>query len=243
MMAWIKLDDQWMDHPKMIAAGRDARDMWLASLTWCAKHLTDGYFHKNLLHSLASTAGVDVANCQEFASILLDVGLWDATENGYYVHDYLEYNPSKQDVIDTKEARKEAGRAGGIAKASKTPSKMLAKPKQNPAPSPSPSPSPNPEVVDDDLPSSPLEAAFVGATKMNGLLPSPEKAFQAYKIMQEAGVEPQDLINAIHILMQKKYTIVGPSSVVNTAINEMSQRLQSSQTNFRKRPGMMPDGV
>lgn len=126
-MSWIKLDDQWMEHPKIIRAGRDARDMWLASITWCAKYLTDGEFPANLLPSLAASAGVDVANCQTFASTLIDVGLWDATPNGYAVHDYLKYNPSKQEVSDTREARKEAGKKGGEAKASKAASKKIAK--------------------------------------------------------------------------------------------------------------------
>lgn len=139
-MAWVKLDDQWMDHPKIIEAGRDARDMWLASITWCAKHLTDGFFPANLIPQLAVMAGADVANCQEFASRLLALCLWDATDNGYMVHDYLEYNPSRETVISTREARKEAGSAGGKAKASKNRSKMLANEQQKSAPSPSPDP-------------------------------------------------------------------------------------------------------
>lgn len=76
----------------------------------------------------------------------------------------------------------------------------------------------------DDPPAGSLEAAFVQASSINGLLPTPEKAIEAYKIMQKAGVEPQDVSNAVHILLQKKYTIVGPSSIVNTAITEMSRR-------------------
>lgn len=142
-MPWIRLDDQWMEHPKVIAAGRDARDVWLASITWCAKYMTDGFFHSNLLPSLAVMAGIDVANCQQIASTLLAVGLWDATENNYKIHDYLDYNPSKEEVKATKEARKEAGRAGGLAKAAKSKqnsSKTLAKEQQNSAPSPSPNP-------------------------------------------------------------------------------------------------------
>lgn len=146
-MSWIKLDDQWMDHPKIVRAGRDARDVWLASITWCAKHLTDGCFPPELLPSLAVMAGVDVANCQTFAKTLLDNRLWEFTDGQYYIHDYLDYNPTKIQAEATKQARSEAGRAGGIAKASKTPGKKLAKPKQKPAPSPSPSPikSPRPK--------------------------------------------------------------------------------------------------
>lgn len=127
----------------MIAAGRDARDMWLAALTYCARHLTDGYFHQNLLPSLAVMAGVDVANCQTFANALLDVGLWEIEGDVYHIHDYTDYNPTKEQAETTKKARAEAGRAGGVAKASKTSSKVLAKPlaksKQKSAPYPYPS--------------------------------------------------------------------------------------------------------
>jgi len=122
--------------------------MWLASITWCAKHLTDGYFPKELLPSLAVSAGIDVANCQTFARTLLDVCLWELHEDQYCIHDYLEYNPTKEQAEATKIARAAAGKAGGIAKAkqmsskllSKTPSKTLAKTWQKSAPSPSPSP-------------------------------------------------------------------------------------------------------
>lgn len=77
---------------------------------------------------------------------------------------------------------------------------------------------------DDDSPSSHLEAAFVQATNINGLSPTPEIAFHAYKTMQEAGVIPEDIYSAVRILQKKKYTIIGPSSVLNTAISEMSSR-------------------
>lgn len=80
-----------------------------------------------------------------------------------------------------------------------------------------------------DLPSSPLEAAFVEASGMNGLLPNPRMAFQAYETMQKAGVEPQDIKNAVHILIKKGYSIVGPSSIVNSAITEMQRRKNSAR--------------
>jgi hypothetical protein len=150
-MAWIKLDDQWMEHPKIVTVGRDARDVWLASITWCAKYLTDGYFPKNLLPTLATMAGVDVANCQTFANDLVDVCLWELEGNKYLVHDYLKYNPTKEQAIATREARKEAGKIGGENKASK----KLAKSWQNPSkslprtrtPSLAPNPSPDPLPV------------------------------------------------------------------------------------------------
>jgi hypothetical protein len=146
-MSWIKLDDQWMDHPKMILVGRDARDMWLASVTYCSKHLTDGFFSDKLLPQLAVMAGVDVAKVWQFATALVEVCLWDACDGGYMVHDYLEYNPTKEQALATREARKEAGRAGGVAKASKMASKNVAKPKQNSSKSLPPPRTPIPEEL------------------------------------------------------------------------------------------------
>jgi len=87
----------------------------------------------------------------------------------------------------------------------------------------------------DDSPANELETAFVAASGINGLAPSPQKAFEAYKAMEEAGVEPQDISRAIHILLNKKYTIVGPSSVVNTAITEMSRRKTDHKESKAKR--------
>lgn len=126
-MPWIKLDDQWIDHPKIIDAGRDARDVWLASLTYCARHLTDGLFHPNLIPQFCVMAGVDLANCQEFAKKLLEVCLWEDEGEKYYIHDYLEYNPTKKQTEATRLERAKAGRAGGNAKASKLPSKKPGK--------------------------------------------------------------------------------------------------------------------
>lgn len=128
----------------MLRAGRDARDLWLASVTWCNKHLTDGYFPPEALPTLAGMAwGNDsklLANCQELAKRLLDVCLWEFDGQQYKVHDFLEYNPTKDQVETTREARKAAGSAGGHAKASKTPSKTVAKSWQKSAPTPTPNP-------------------------------------------------------------------------------------------------------
>jgi hypothetical protein len=237
-MSWIKFDDQWMDHPKIIQAGRDARDMWIASITYCAKHLTDGYFHDNLLPTLAVMAGVDVANCQEFASTLVRVGLWDANEEGYQVHDYLDYNPSKEQALATREARKEAGRAGGIAKASKNPGKTLAKTKQNSAPSPSPSPSlkieeeGRDEVDNPDEPTgilAPYEHVFVEETKLPPFSGGPERWFKGLKVIQAMGATPEDFRQAIRAQANaakngRSYNMTSPASFVTATANVVARR-------------------
>lgn len=150
-MAWIKIDDQFSDHPKVIAAGPLAAWLYICGLTYCGRYLTDGLIPQRQLRKLA-----DVDNAEELAARLIEVGLWDEVEDGFLVHDFLDYNPCRAEVIATREARAEAGRRGGLAKAravaKQKPSKPLAnglanglaKTKQNSTPSPSPIPDPIP---------------------------------------------------------------------------------------------------
>jgi hypothetical protein len=46
-MPWVKLDDRFFTNPKVIGAGRDARDLYLAGLCYCAAELTDGFVPAN----------------------------------------------------------------------------------------------------------------------------------------------------------------------------------------------------
>lgn len=143
-MAWARLDDQFFYNKKIAQVDGPAKLLYIAGLVYVANQLTDGFIPERAVKFIASTA--DVANCQEFASQLLDVGLWDATDGGYQIHDFLAWNPSREQVQHTREARAQSGRRGGLAKAanakqdaSNLPSKPLANDKQKSAPSPSPS--------------------------------------------------------------------------------------------------------
>lgn len=226
-MAWIKLDDQWMDNPKIVEAGRDGRDMWLASITYCAKHLTDGYFHKNLLPMLAVMAGVDVAKCQQFARTLLDVGLWEAREDSYYVHDYLDYNPSKEQTESNRNARAEAGRAGGIAKASKMSSKLLAKDvaksKQKSAPYPYPSPLKDSTAQDEQF--SVIQRHIETLT---GLPAEGEKSIKVINELKKIGATTEDITSGFNWLVGQGNVIKYWSSLVGPTKTAMLRRKQGN---------------
>ena len=49
--------------------------------------------------------------------LLVEAGLWEEVPGGYRVHDYLDYQPSKDEVITEREKKREAGRKGGLASA------------------------------------------------------------------------------------------------------------------------------
>lgn len=58
------------------------------------------------------------ARAKRLADVLAGVGLFDRTDGGYLVHDYLEFNATKEEAAlrrhETSQARAAAGRIGGL---------------------------------------------------------------------------------------------------------------------------------
>ncbi|HEX9413816.1 MAG TPA: hypothetical protein VF916_09970 [Ktedonobacterales bacterium] len=100
-MPWVMLDDQFADHPKVMAAGPLASWLYICGLTYCARYLTDGFIPAAQVRKLA-----DVENASALACRLVDADLWHETEGGYLVHDYLNYNPSAEKVRADRAAAK-----------------------------------------------------------------------------------------------------------------------------------------
>ena len=150
-MAWIKIDDQFSDHPKVIAAGPLAAWLHICGLTYCGRYLTDGLIPLGQLRKLA-----DVDNAIELAARLVEVGLWEETEGGFLVHDYLDYNPSAAKVKAERAAnarrqadwrghhRTDRGTFSSDTNGSNAVTNPVTKEEVTTAPSPSPSPSPDP---------------------------------------------------------------------------------------------------
>ncbi len=98
-MTWVKLDDQFADHPKVLMAGPLASWLYVCGLTYCSRLLTDGFIPTAQVRRLA-----DVDNAQELANKLVEVGLWDIVDNGFQIHDYLQYNPTAESIKSRQES-------------------------------------------------------------------------------------------------------------------------------------------
>jgi DnaD/phage-associated family protein len=144
-MSWAKIDDQFYLNPKNAKIDRDEQDLYLAGLVYCNGQLTDGFIPAGVVALLAVWSKLPIeANAQAIASLLVEHKYWDVVEGGYNVHDFLDWNMSKEEVLILKSARTEAGRAGGIKSAAKRQANARAsaqaKSKQSSTQSPSPSP-------------------------------------------------------------------------------------------------------
>lgn len=117
-MSWVKLDDKVGEHVKVLRAGPAAAWMWAMGIAYCNRHLTFGFVPAEQIDRLTSERG---AAARKLAKTLVDVGLFDAVDGGYRVHDYEDMNPSADKVAADREAaklRKQAERErkrGGVS--------------------------------------------------------------------------------------------------------------------------------
>jgi hypothetical protein len=113
-VSWVKLDDGFPGHPKVDALLQDSERDGLAAiglfaLALCrAGHqLTDGDLTERAVRTIAPETA------DELAAQLVEVGLLEVRENGWYIHDYLDWNPSRETVLarrQTETDRKAAAR-------------------------------------------------------------------------------------------------------------------------------------
>jgi hypothetical protein len=107
-MPWVKLDDRFPSHRKIALLSDRAFRLHVSAMCWCAENLTDGHISDRELALVAN-----VRNIKATAQQLRDAGLWDRTEDGWAIHDYLDYNPSRDQVLAERKknaARQEAFR-------------------------------------------------------------------------------------------------------------------------------------
>jgi hypothetical protein len=134
-MPWVRIDEEFPHHPKVVKAGPLGMAMQVAALCYCNRYLTDGFVPRSVAATLLDLDGLGMrmwmgelagggedATWQLVVGDLEDAGLWEKAEGGWRIHDYHDYQPSREHVLQVREVRKDAGRKGGQAK-----SKQVAK--------------------------------------------------------------------------------------------------------------------
>lgn len=87
-MPYLNLDDNFADHPKVEELTDGAFRLHVAALCHCAKHTTDGLVRDHKVSRL--TPGYKRSHVDE----LVLGGLWRPHDEGYEIHDYLDWNKS-----------------------------------------------------------------------------------------------------------------------------------------------------
>lgn len=127
-MPWVRLDEQFPDHPKTVIAGPLAGWLHVCALAYCNRMTTDGFIPYNQVGRLADFTTICIANgavddprtvykpadAYDQAERLVNVGMWEATAGGFRIHDYLDYQPSRAEIEAQRKVKADAGRKGGF---------------------------------------------------------------------------------------------------------------------------------
>jgi hypothetical protein len=97
-MSWFFVDDQAAFHPKVVRAGNSAFGAWVRFGAYCNAQLTDGFVPDGVASLIASRKEIDG---------MIAAGMLRVKDGGFEIHDYLNYQPSKADVLKRREAVRE----------------------------------------------------------------------------------------------------------------------------------------
>ena len=143
-MPWVRLDEEFPHHPKVVGVGPLGIAMQVVGLCYCNKFLTDGFIPSSAIPTFMDFTELDEQAfnghggvCWIAVGKLVDAGIWNAVDGGYQIHDFADYQPTKAQVQAERNAKVAAGRAGGIAAAiarAKAPAVAESKPVPVPVP-------------------------------------------------------------------------------------------------------------
>ncbi len=118
-MSWLRIDDRFTEHPKVLLLSDAALAFWVKVSCWLQRNPKfAGFIPSALLPEIArkSRAEADDLALQLVnarAGGLYDKGLWVVCEGGFRVHDWDEYQPTPEEAEQRRTQRAEAGRLGG----------------------------------------------------------------------------------------------------------------------------------
>lgn len=96
-----RVDDNFPEHPKVEHISDKAFRLHVTALCYCTRNLTDGVMSTVAVRAMLAARKWSKRLVDE----LVSADLWSVIEDGFHIHDYLDWNPSAQEV---KRRRSEA---------------------------------------------------------------------------------------------------------------------------------------
>jgi hypothetical protein len=100
-MPWVRFDDRFPTHRKVRRLSDAAFRLHVSAIHWCAEHLTDGHVPADELDLVSDVTDPKSAVAE------LEPKLWEPLDDGWLIHDYLEYQPPASKVRADRDAKKE----------------------------------------------------------------------------------------------------------------------------------------
>lgn len=112
-MTWVRLDDGFHSHPKILRAGNGAAGLFARAMSFAGDQLTDGEIPDQWI--AGACAGEECPSCgrdlgADERDALDDVGLWRRSDGGVLIPDWAEFNPTREQVKADRAAAAERQR-------------------------------------------------------------------------------------------------------------------------------------
>lgn len=102
---FVRMDHGLPEHAKFVGLSDRAFRVWFNAVCWNSRQEQDGNVTVDVMrHTLGAT--------QKIIAELVSRRLLDETEDGYYVHDYLDFQRSREEIAAYRESRGQAGTYG-----------------------------------------------------------------------------------------------------------------------------------
>ena len=122
-MSWVRFDDQYPIHRKVAGLTDAAFRLHSSAVFWCARNGTDGFVPEEDLDQVCA----QVRDPARFAAECVKRRAWhiadhgclsancppSRTDAGWVIHDYLEYQPTKEESDAAAEKSREGKSSGG----------------------------------------------------------------------------------------------------------------------------------
>ena len=101
-MTWARFDDGFPGHRKVRRLTDGAYRLHTTAICHCAHDLTDGFVTPEDIEDMPS-----IRQSPKRITELIFRELWSVCPGGWMIHDYLDYNPSREQVMAERESARE----------------------------------------------------------------------------------------------------------------------------------------
>lgn len=101
---WAKYEVDFINHPKFRALTGNAICLWLEGKNYCDHHMTDGLIPTHIVKQFRFSRRLAIeallVSCGQKSESLTYAPLWEVHAIGYRMHDYLEHNDCREEVLE-----------------------------------------------------------------------------------------------------------------------------------------------
>jgi hypothetical protein len=108
-MSYAGIDCGFPFHPKIRSLSDAGYRLHSTAIVYANEHLTDGVISRDVVDMFKGYK-------PKVVSELVGRGLWHLHDDGWEIHDYLDWNKSRDQVLAIKATKSRAGRAGATSR-------------------------------------------------------------------------------------------------------------------------------